>query len=127
MQAEKLADIIEENKKLGIPYEKNAILYRTNMESMNAIDVLTRRKIPFTLLDREYNFFEHFICKDIIAYLKLSVNNFDKKSFIQIINKPFRYMSKSNIAYLNNYFKEESPFDIIIDKEDTPPFQKKNR
>lgn len=125
MQAEKLADIIEENKKLGIPYEKNAILYRTNMESMNAIDVLTRRRIPFTLLDREYNFFEHFICKDIIAYLKLSVNNFDKKSFIQIINKPFRYMSKSNIAYLNNYFKEESPFDIIIDKEDTPPFQKK--
>ena len=70
-QGEAIADLIEENKKMNIPYEDNAVLYRTNIESMSIIDVLTKRKIPFTLIDREYNFFEHFICKDIIAYLKL--------------------------------------------------------
>ena len=125
MQAESLTDIIMGNKKLGISYEDNAVLYRTNMESMTMIDVLTKRKIPFTLLDREYNFFEHFICRDLIAYLKLSINQFDINSFLQIINKPFRYISKSNIAYIKNYVQEENPFTILIDKKDTPPFQKK--
>ncbi|NYC31858.1 superfamily I DNA/RNA helicase [Clostridium saccharobutylicum] len=56
MQAESLVDIIMQNKNLNIPYEDNAVLYRTNVESMTVIDVLTKRKIPFTLLDREYNF-----------------------------------------------------------------------
>jgi len=125
MQAESLTNIIIENKNLGIPYEDNAVLYRTNMESMTMIDVLTKRKIPFTLLDREYNFFEHFICRDLIAYLKLSINQFDTNSFLQIINKPFRYISKSNIAYIKNYVQEENPFTILINKQDTPPFQKK--
>lgn len=125
MQGESLADIIEKNRSLGTPYEDNAILYRTNIESMTIIEVLAKRKIPFTLLDREYNFFENFICKDLVAYLKLSINQFDLESFIQIINKPFRYISKGNIAYLKNYAKEENPFDILINKEDIPPFQKK--
>ncbi|WP_294153173.1 ATP-dependent helicase [uncultured Clostridium sp.] len=124
-QGEAVADFIKENKKNNIPYEDNAVLYRTNMESMSIIDVFTKRKIPFTLIDREYNFFENFICKDIIAYLKLAVNKFDKESFLQIINKPFRYVSKANLGYVRTYSKEESPFDILIEKQDTPPFQKK--
>ncbi len=124
-QVEAIAGIVQENKKLNIPYEDNAILYRTNMESMSIIDVFTRRKIPFALIDREYNFFEHFICKDIIAYLKLSINEFDRESFLKIINKPFRYVSKANLAYVRTYYKEETSFDILINKEDTPPFQKK--
>jgi DNA helicase-2/ATP-dependent DNA helicase PcrA len=125
MQGESLVSIISENKNLGIAYEDNAVLYRTNLESMTMIDVLTKRKIPFTLLDKEYNFFEHFICKDLIAYLKLSINKFDRNSFLHIINKPFRYISKSNIAYVKNYIEEEDIFNILINKQDTPPFQKK--
>ena len=125
MQAETLTNIILENKNKGIIYEENAVLYRTNMESMTMIDELTKRKIPFTLLDREYNFFEHFICRDLIAYLKLSINQFDMNSFLQIINKPFRYISKGNIAYIKNYVQQENPFTILINKKDTPPFQMK--
>lgn len=124
-QGEAVADIIQENKKLNVSYEDNAVLYRTNMESMSIIDVFTKRKIPFTLIDREYNFFEHFICRDIIAYLKLSVNQYDRESFLKIINKPFRYVSKTNLAYVRTYTKEENPFDILIEKQDTPPFQKR--
>ncbi len=60
-QAEIITDTICEQKKIGIPYEDNAVLYRTNMESNTIIDVLTKKRIPFTLIDREYNFFEHFI------------------------------------------------------------------
>ncbi|WP_315067579.1 ATP-dependent helicase [uncultured Clostridium sp.] len=125
MQAEGLVNIILNNKNRNIPYENNAVLYRTNIEAMTVIDILIKKKIPFTLLDREYNFFEHFICKDLIAYLRLSINQFDIDSFLQIINKPFRYISKANFAYIRNYKYEENPFTILINKDDTPPFQKK--
>ncbi|WP_315081917.1 ATP-dependent helicase [uncultured Clostridium sp.] len=124
-QGDILADLVKNEKKYNIDYEENAILYRTNMEAMSVIDAFTKNHIPFRLLDRQYNFFEHFICKDLIAYLKLVVNPFDKESFIKIINKPFRYISKHNIDYVRNYTIQENLLDILINKEDTPPFQRK--
>ena len=100
MQGEEIAKYIKENYQ-GT-YGDNAILYRTNMESRSMIDVLTKRKIPFVLLDKGYNFFNHFICRDLINYLKLSIDQYDKNAFAWIINKPF---------------------DILINKKDMPPFQ----
>ena len=121
MQGEEIAKYIKENYQ-GT-YGDNAILYRTNMESRSMIDVLTKRKIPFVLLDKGYNFFNHFICRDLINYLKLSIDQYDRNAFSWIINKPFRYMSKENLSYINNYKEDKSPFDILINKKDMPPFQ----
>ena len=84
-----------------------------------------RRRIPFVLLDKGYNFFEHFICKDIINYLLLAINPYDREAFNFIINKPFRYISKSNLSYVSSYKEEKNVFDILIDKKDTAPFQAK--
>ena len=122
MEGEEIAKIIEN---LDCEFEENAILYRTNMESRSIIDTFTRKKIPFILLDKGYNFFDHFICKDLLAYLKLAINIYDKESFLHIINKPFRYISKSNLEYIRKYREEKSPFDILIEKNDTPPYQAK--
>ena len=121
LQGEEFAKYIKENYQ-GT-YGDNAILYRTNMESRSMIDVLTKRKIPFVLLDKGYNFFNHFICRDLINYLKLSIDQYDRNAFSWIINKPFRYMSKENLSYINNYKEDKSPFDILINKKDMPPFQ----
>ncbi|MBW6409157.1 ATP-dependent helicase [Clostridium weizhouense] len=124
-QGDILAELIKNEKQYNIDYKENAVLYRTNMESMSIIDVLTKNHIPFRLLDRQYNFFEHFICKDLISYLKLAMNQFDRESFLKVINKPFRYISKSNLDYIRQYKFEETPFDILTNKDDTPHFQKK--
>ena len=64
MQGEEIANIISGFKEGQ--YMDNAVLYRTNMEARSLIDTFTRRKIPFVLLDKGYNFFNHFISKDII-------------------------------------------------------------
>ena len=106
-------------------YKENIVLYRTNMEAMSVIDSFIRNKIPFTLLDKEYNFFNHFICKDLLSYLSLAMNPYDREAFINIINKPFRYVSKTSIAYIRGYKYEKDTFDILIEKDDTPPFQRK--
>ena len=106
-------------------YKENIVLYRTNMEAMSVIDSFIRNKIPFTLLDKEYNFFNHFICKDLLSYLSLAMNPYDREAFINIINKPFRYVSKTSIAFIREYKYEQDTFDILIEKDDTPPFQRK--
>ena len=106
-------------------YKENIVLYRTNMEAMSVIDSFIRNKIPFTLLDKEYNFFNHFICKDLLSYLSLAMNPYDREAFINIINKPFRYVGKTSIAYIREYKYEKNTFDILIEKDDTPPFQRK--
>ena len=123
MQGEEIAGIIE--KTIEGNLRDNVILYRTNMEARSIIDVFTRRRIPFLLLDKGYNFFEHFICKDILSYLRLAIDIKDKASFLHIINKPFRYISKSSLEHVRSNFEDKSPFDILINKRDTPPFQAK--
>lgn len=107
----------------GEKYCNNAVLYRTNMEVRSIIDTFTKAKIPFVLLDKGYNFFEHFICKDIISYLRLSLDIYDKEAFISIINKPFRYVSKGSLSYVLGFREYKNPFDILIEKKDIPTFQ----
>lgn len=106
-------------------YRDNAVLYRTNVESRSIIDAFIRKKIPFKLLDKEYNFFEHFICKDILAYLRLSLDSSDKESFFRIINKPFRYISKINLEKLRKNCIGEDCFEKLKEIESIPTFQLK--
>ena len=53
----------------------------------------------------------------------MSLDPFDKEAFLKIINKPFRYVSKSNLAYVRNFNEYKDPFEILMEKKDTPPFQ----
>ncbi|MFT5871645.1 MAG: DNA helicase-2/ATP-dependent DNA helicase PcrA [Clostridium sp.] len=125
-QAEEISCIIQKRIEAHDKnYRDNAILYRTNVECRSLIDVFIRKRIPFRLLDREYDFFQHFICKDIIAYLKLSIDKSDRDSFLRIINKPFRYVSKLNLDNLKRNFVREDCFEMVKEIEGIPIFQMK--
>ncbi|NLZ35462.1 ATP-dependent helicase [Clostridium isatidis] len=120
IQGEEISKVLEKTKG---SLSDNAILYRTNMEAMSLINTFIRRNIPFVLLDKGYNFYDHFICKDIISYLRLAININDRESFLSIINKPFRYISKANLDYIRKSYEDKSAFDILIDKNDMVPYQ----
>jgi DNA helicase-2/ATP-dependent DNA helicase PcrA len=125
-QAEEISCIIQNRMEtFDKNYRDNAILYRTNVECRSLIDVFIRKRIPFRLLDKEYDFFQHFICKDIIAYLKLSIDKSDKDSFLKIINKPFRYISKLNLDNLRRNSVKEDCFEMVKEIEGVPVFQMK--
>ncbi|MBW9144403.1 ATP-dependent helicase [Clostridium sp. CM027] len=125
-QAEEISCIIQKYKENNEKnYRDNAILYRTNVECRSLIDVFIKKRIPFKLLDKEYDFFQHFICKDIIAYFKLSIDKSDRESFVRIINKPFRYISKLNLDKLKRNPVKEDCFEMLKDIEEIPVFQMK--
>ncbi|ERI90141.1 UvrD/REP helicase [Clostridiales bacterium oral taxon 876 str. F0540] len=126
-QAEAIALNIEKLKALAnYSFEDSAVLYRTNIESRSLIDAFIRKKIPFKLLDKEYNFFEHFICKDLIAYLKLSIYPENAVCFKRIINKPFRFISKAALDKVSSSLIKVDCFEIIKNLESTPVFQMRN-
>lgn len=106
--------------------EDFAVLYRTNLENRSIVDLMLKKEIPFKILDKQYNFFEHFVCKDLIAYLKLSLDITGKESFGRVINKPFRYISKVHIEKVKKNINKESCFKILTEIEDLPIFQIKN-
>jgi len=125
-QAEEISNIIQSRHEIQDKnYKDNAILYRTNVESRSLVDVFIKKRIPFMLLDKEYDFFQHFICKDIIAYLKLSIDESNKESFLRIINKPFRYVSKLNLDNLRRNTVKEDCFEIVKEISGVPVFQMK--
>lgn len=103
----------------------NVIIYRTNIEARSLIDGFIRQKIDFSFLDKDYNFFEHFICEDILAYLKLSIDPFDLDAFTRIINKPFRYISKIAIEEVKKGVYKNNLFDELNSVDGIKPFQKK--
>lgn len=125
-QANDISDIIIKMKNInGSNYRDFAVLYRTNVESRSLIDNFIRKKLPFVLLDREYNFFEHFICKDMLSYLKLSIDSYDMEAFLRIINKPFRYIGKSNLDIIRKNKYREDSFESLKSIEDMPIYKMK--
>lgn len=126
-QSVKISELIEDLvRKDNENYSNSAVLFRTNLESRGIIDAFLKKDIPFKLLDKQYDFFEHFICKDILAYLKLSIDTTDKESFMRIINKPFRYIGKVNIEKVRRNIIKENCFETLKNLEDIPIFQVKS-
>lgn len=126
LQGEFIAKDIEKlRESANKRYSDFAVLYRTNIESRSVIDNLIKKKIPFKLLDKEYNFYDHFICKDILAYLRLSIDPYDLESFIRVINKPYRYISKLSLDVIKRDFSPIDYFEKLKNVEAIPIFQLK--
>jgi DNA helicase-2/ATP-dependent DNA helicase PcrA len=70
--------------------------------------------IPFKMRDALPNIYEHWITKNIISYIKIAMGSRERKEFLQIINRPKRYISREciesmQISFENicEYYKEK--------------------
>lgn len=80
-----LKNAIAQKKKLN----DIAILYRTHFQSRAIEEALLKHSIPYKIIGG-IQFYERKEIKDILAYLKLVVNPFDRPSFFRVINCPLR-------------------------------------
>ena len=72
-----------------LDYKSFAILYRTNVQSRAIEEALRRADIPYRIY-QGISFYGRKEIKDVLAYLRLVVNNYDDESLIRIINYPAR-------------------------------------
>ncbi len=86
-------EILRLNKE-GLPLSHMAILVRTSLGSGSMLHKLMEYNIPFVMKDTLPNLFDHWIASDIIAYIKLAMGRTDRSLYLQIINRPKRYVSR---------------------------------
>ena len=103
-------------------YTDFAVIYRTNIQSRALVDVFMDMRIPFVVKDSIVTIYDHWAAQDILAYLRIGVNPNSNKDWIRIINKPFRYISKSNLSYVSD---EPDFINSLINKCDLHPKQVK--
>jgi DNA helicase-2/ATP-dependent DNA helicase PcrA len=83
------AQILENSMRNQRKYSDFAILYRTNSQTRAFEDALRRKNIPYKVYGG-LSFYQRKEIKDLIAYLRLLVNENDQEALLRIINYPTR-------------------------------------
>ena len=89
-----LKDCIVKAHEQGCPYEEMAVLYRTNSGARFLVETLMEYQIPFQMRDVLPNLYDHWIAKNLISYMKLAEGDRSRKEFLQVMNRPNRYISR---------------------------------
>lgn len=92
--AEKIGRLLDE----GVPLTEIAVIYRTNLQGGAFARELYKRGIPYNLRDNSGNVYEHWVAKDLLAYLLLAENEESDSALRRILNKPKRYIGKDLLA-----------------------------
>ena len=88
-EASYCASLLDKNN-----YNRTAILYRTNAQSIPFETLFPRLKIPYRIVGA-LKFYDREEIKDILAYLSFLLNTKDEVAFKRIVNKPSRGIGKS--------------------------------
>ena len=90
---------VQRAHRAGIPYKGIAVLYRTNAQSRKIEDSFLQGRIPYHIYAGT-SFYQREEIKDMLCYLRLSVNPYDEESLRRIINKPARGIGDTTVGKL---------------------------
>lgn len=81
-------------KKEGIAYRDMAVIMRTNVQARSIIQTLMSYNIPFQVRDSVPCIYDYFAVRDILDYIRAAMGIRDRKIFLNILNKPKRYLKR---------------------------------
>lgn len=81
----------------GGQYADLAVLYRTNTQPGLLMEQLMEYNIPFKAKDRMPCLYDHWIAKDIFTYIRIAMGSRDRADFLQIMNRPKRYIGRDSL------------------------------
>src|SRR5882672_4187466 len=82
-----------------------AVLYRTNSQSRVFEEAMRRAGLPYNIIGG-FSFYERMEVRDIISYLKLSLNPNDSIALQRVINSPPRGIGKQTIDEIERRAKD---------------------
>lgn len=85
---------IRERQAAGVPLCNIAVLFRTNRQSGYLLEKFMEAGIPFYAKERIPLVYDHWIAKDVLCYLRLAAGSRDRGLFLQIMNRPLRYLGR---------------------------------
>ncbi|MBQ2986589.1 MAG: ATP-dependent helicase [Tyzzerella sp.] len=106
---------IQKALKDGVPPTEIAVLFRTNNEARVLIETLMEYNQPFYMKEHIPNLYEHFIARNLIAYMKMALGDRSRKLFLEIMNRPNRYIGRDSVENGEVSFEDLKKF--YADKE----------
>lgn len=97
-EAQYAADEIEKRIDEGVPPEEIAVLFRIHTDARPVAEELVKRHITFQMKERLPNLYDHFIAKDIRAYLRLASGERNRSDFLLVMNRPKRYIGRDSLS-----------------------------
>ena len=102
-EAKRVSAMIREQKQLHSFFNKDfAVLYRTNAQSRAVEDELRRAGVRYKVFGG-LSFYQRKEIKDVIAYMRLTMNPKDEQALVRVINYPKRGIGQSSIDKLLVY------------------------
>lgn len=90
----KISELLEQ----GMPLQEIAVLYRTNTQPRQLMEQLMEFHVPFKVKDQVQNIYEHWIARDLFAYMRIAAGARERKEFLQIMNRPKRYIGRDSLS-----------------------------
>ena len=109
-EAEYVLEEIQKCKENGIKEEEIAILFRVHTDARAVVEAMVERKIPFQMKEHLPNIYEHFIAKDIMAYFRLATGKRRRQDFLQVMNRPKRYLGRDSVSGSQVSFEDMRKF-----------------
>lgn len=102
-EGKRVADtILEQKNRYHLSNNDIAILYRTNAQSRIFEEYLRRYNIAYRVFGG-LSFYQRKEVKDVIAYLRLAVNQIDEEALRRVINYPRRGIGNSTVDKFSAY------------------------
>nr|WP_296263294.1 ATP-dependent helicase [uncultured Merdimonas sp.] len=114
-ESQYVADEIRKQTGEGKAFRDIAVLYRTNLDARILSETLTEYQIPFLMKEQIHNIYDHFIGLDISSYFHLAMGDTDRKYFLQVANRPKRYLARE--AMKGKKISYESIRNFYCDKD----------
>lgn len=96
-EAEAVAKKVREMLGEGRRPSEIAVLFRTNTGARLYLEKFMAYNIPFRMRDQIPNIYEHWIARDIFAYIRIAKGGRERRDVLQIINRPKRYIGRENL------------------------------
>ncbi len=100
-----IREVYQSHKEDKMPLKDMAVLYRTNTGARLLVAKLMEYNIPFRMKDSVPNLFDHWIAKDIFAYIKAALGQASRSDYLRIINRPKRYISRQMLTGTSHFLE----------------------
>ena len=84
--------------KKGVSPSDIAIIYRTNLGPRRLMYKLSSYNVPFNVRDAIPDITNHIYVRPILSYIRYAMGDHSRKVFLDIMNKPVRYISRDMLT-----------------------------